>query len=332
MRYQKIHTVNDYTAKTSVELGEADRLTVYENGIRTTADAIKQGSVIAVAKSADSSVILVQILDGLVTGEITSLSSGTMTISGTKYNISPSYAGDALKVGRGGSFYFDNYGRIVRCVGLKEASSQYVYLLNFYRGDDPNGDCFAEILTAEGTRETFTVKQSVNVNGEKCNLGTALQRIEKNQLVTYKVSSDKRITKINTANKSYIGRDTATEIFSMHFKGAGKYRKNNMCFNSKYLLDSTTPIFVIPYNEDKYDYTVAEVVWAVREEMAREVEDVLARRVRLLFVDAREAIKAAPLVAEVMAKELGKDQAWIDEEVKEFTELAGNYIAAKIMF
>ena len=249
------YTVNDYTAKTSVELGEADRLTVYENGIRTTADAIKQGSVIAVAKSADSSVILVQILDGLVTGEITSLSSGTMTISGTKYNISPSYAGDALKVGRGGSFYFDNYGRIVRCVGLKEASSQYGYLLNFYRGDDPNGDCFAEILTAEGTRETFTVKQSVNVNGEKCNLGTALQRIEKNQLVTYKVSSDKRITKINTANKSYIGRDTATEIFSMHFKGAGKYRKNNMCFNSKYLLDSTTPIFVIPYNEDKFNYT-----------------------------------------------------------------------------
>ena len=105
-----------------------------------------------------------------------------------------------------------------------------------------------------------------------------------------------------------------------------------MCFNSKYLLDSTTPIFVIPYNEDKYDYTVAEVVWAVREEMAREVEDVLARRVRLLFVDAREAIKAAPLVAEVMAKELGKDQVWIGEEVKEFTELAENYIAAKIMF
>ena len=83
---------------------------------------------------------------------------------------------------------------------------------------------------------------------------------------------------------------------------------------------------------DKYDYTVAEVVWAVREEMAQEVEDVLARRVRLLFVDAREAMKAAPLVAEVMAKELGKDQAWIDEEVKEFTELAENYIAAKIMF
>lgn len=81
---------------------------------------------------------------------------------------------------------------------------------------------------------------------------------------------------------------------------------------------------------NKYDYTVAEVVWAVRREMAREVEDVLARRVRLLFVDAREAILAAPKVAEVMAKELGKDQAWIDMEVKNFTQLAENYIAAKI--
>ena len=42
--------------------------------------------------------------------------------------------------------------------------------VKFLPRNDPNGDCFAEILTAEGTRETFTVKQSVNVNGEKCNL------------------------------------------------------------------------------------------------------------------------------------------------------------------
>ena len=77
---------------------------------------------------------------------------------------------------------------------------------------------------------------------------------------------------------------------------------------------------------EKYDYTVAEVIWAVREEMARGVEDVLARRVRLLFIDAREAIKAAPLVAEVMANELRKDQDWMTEEVMRFTKLAEHYI------
>ncbi len=77
---------------------------------------------------------------------------------------------------------------------------------------------------------------------------------------------------------------------------------------------------------DKYDYIVAEVVWAVREEMARDVEDVLARRVRLLFVDAREAVRVAPRVAKIIAAERDLDQAWIDEQVKCFTELARNYI------
>ncbi|WP_418982917.1 FAD-dependent oxidoreductase [Alistipes sp.] len=76
----------------------------------------------------------------------------------------------------------------------------------------------------------------------------------------------------------------------------------------------------------KYDYTLAEAVWAVREEMALTVEDVLARRVRLLFVDAREAAAAAPKVAAVMARELGRDQAWIDDQVKNFTELVKSYI------
>ena len=76
----------------------------------------------------------------------------------------------------------------------------------------------------------------------------------------------------------------------------------------------------------KFGYTLAEVVWAVREEMALTVEDVLARRVRLLFVDAREARAAAPKVAETMARELGRDQAWIDAQVESFTKMAKNYI------
>mgnify|MGYP003429438919 FL=1 len=75
----------------------------------------------------------------------------------------------------------------------------------------------------------------------------------------------------------------------------------------------------------KYDYTVAEVIWAVKKEMANSVEDVLARRVRLLFLDAREAIAVAPKVAEIMAKELGKSQQWIDNQIDSFVKLASNY-------
>ncbi len=75
-----------------------------------------------------------------------------------------------------------------------------------------------------------------------------------------------------------------------------------------------------------YDYTVAEVVWAVREEMALQLEDVLARRVRLLFLDARAAVEAAPKVARIMAQELGKDEAWEKQQVKAFTELSKRYM------
>ena len=81
----------------------------------------------------------------------------------------------------------------------------------------------------------------------------------------------------------------------------------------------------------KYGYTLAEVVWAVREEMALTVEDVLARRVRLLFVDAREALAAAPVAARLMARELAEDEAWIDREVENFAGLVKNYIFAAEM-
>lgn len=75
-----------------------------------------------------------------------------------------------------------------------------------------------------------------------------------------------------------------------------------------------------------YEYTKAEVVWAVRNEFARTVEDFLARRSRLLFLDARAAIAAAPAVAKTMAKELGKDETWINQQITEFTNIAKGYI------
>jgi glycerol-3-phosphate dehydrogenase len=69
-----------------------------------------------------------------------------------------------------------------------------------------------------------------------------------------------------------------------------------------------------------------EVVWAVRREMARTVDDVLARRTRSLVLDARAAVEAAPRVAEIMARELGRDGSWRNEQVQEFSRTAETYI------
>jgi glycerol-3-phosphate dehydrogenase len=73
-------------------------------------------------------------------------------------------------------------------------------------------------------------------------------------------------------------------------------------------------------------YTGAEVVWAAREELARTVEDVLARRTRALFLDARAAVAMAPAVAALMAPILGRDASWQREQVRTFTELAQQYL------
>jgi glycerol-3-phosphate dehydrogenase len=70
------------------------------------------------------------------------------------------------------------------------------------------------------------------------------------------------------------------------------------------------------------EFTFAEVVYAVRHEMARTVEDVLSRRMRALLLDAKAAYRAAPAVAELMAKELGRPAGWVDVQVKAFRELA----------
>ena len=76
----------------------------------------------------------------------------------------------------------------------------------------------------------------------------------------------------------------------------------------------------------KFDFTVAMVVWAVREEMAQTVDDVLARRVRALYLDARASKEMAPKVADIMAQEMGKDDAWKKNQLDMFFEIAEGYI------
>lgn len=70
----------------------------------------------------------------------------------------------------------------------------------------------------------------------------------------------------------------------------------------------------------------AEIIWAVRNEMAYTVEDVLARRMRILFVDAKSAIEMCPRVAHIMAQEMHKSQIWVENQINEFTKLANEYL------
>jgi glycerol-3-phosphate dehydrogenase len=72
--------------------------------------------------------------------------------------------------------------------------------------------------------------------------------------------------------------------------------------------------------------SAVQVVWAVRHEMARTVDDVLSRRTRALFLNARAALAMAPAVAQLMAAELGRDERWQKEQLAQFSAVAQGYL------
>jgi glycerol-3-phosphate dehydrogenase len=84
------------------------------------------------------------------------------------------------------------------------------------------------------------------------------------------------------------------------------------------------PAEVIPIHS-QLRVTPAEIRFACRAEMARTVDDVLSRRSRSLFVDADAAVAAAPAAASIMANELQRSDEWIQQQVRDFQELAQNY-------
>ena len=72
-------------------------------------------------------------------------------------------------------------------------------------------------------------------------------------------------------------------------------------------------------------YQKIHCVWAIHYEMARTVEDILARRTRALFLNVEAALEAAPTVARLLAKELNRDDIFVQQQLETFTQLAESY-------
>jgi len=77
---------------------------------------------------------------------------------------------------------------------------------------------------------------------------------------------------------------------------------------------------------EELQITRAQVVWSVKNEFARKLEDVLSRRTRALILDVKESQRIAPAVAEIMANELGYNGEWKEAQLNEYNELSKNYL------
>ncbi|WP_299102925.1 glycerol-3-phosphate dehydrogenase/oxidase [uncultured Winogradskyella sp.] len=117
--------------------------------------------------------------------------------------------------------------------------------------------------------------------------------------------------KIHGSNGS-VDRTNHLYIYGTDQKGIEELIKENPSFGDKL--------------HERLEFTKAEVIWAVRHEMARSIEDVLARRVRVLFLDAKAAIEMAPMVGELLRSELNETNDWKSAQISEFIEIADQYI------
>jgi glycerol-3-phosphate dehydrogenase len=90
-------------------------------------------------------------------------------------------------------------------------------------------------------------------------------------------------------------------------------------------LERSDPAWAAPLDA-ALPYTGAQAVWAVRHELALTLEDVLARRTRALFLNAQAALRMAPRVADLMARELGRNAEWRSRQLAAFGEVAKGYL------
>ncbi len=119
------------------------------------------------------------------------------------------------------------------------------------------------------------------------------------------------------SNPARVAKKCITQNLSIGDGGAGAALKHSLIANDVSLADLLHP---------GYGYCKADVIVAARCNMARTVEDFLARRIRLLFLDARAAVEVAPLVAELLAKELNYTEAQMQYQIANFNQLANQYI------
>ena len=158
---------------------------------------------------------------------------------------------------------------------------------------------------------TVSTSGLINVLGGKW---TTYRKIAEDTINTVFMVSGLSERKCNTETLPIFGFDPTTNWNDpLHFYGTEAKKVESLDLNGNKSLS------------DKLYITKNQICWAIKNEMAITLEDVLARRTRCLFLDAYETEKIAPKVAEIMAFELKKEKKWIIQELKNFNLILKNY-------
>ena len=198
----KTFRITDKYGNLSVTLNpdKAD-ITITKNGEAIQFADLKEWDVLTIVESADKSYYEIRVSNDTVVGKVTESDGSKYTIEGKAYSVASNYKKD-INVGDEGTFYLDADGNIAGFDENVTVSSNYAYLVNGVMGKyDASVDLV--LLNKEGKVVELSTDSSVRFNGTKTSakdLFAALQESSaiKQQLVTFEVNADNKITQINT--------------------------------------------------------------------------------------------------------------------------------------
>lgn len=182
----------------------------------------------------------------------------------------------------------------------------------------------------DNTKDSKEISRGHKISISKSGLVT----ISGGKWTTYRKIAEDTIDKIIRAHK-LPDADCVTEELSIRGNMAKKSinRNNPLHWYGSDLLSIETLQDENETLKEKihpnYPYTMASVIWAMKNEFAQTIEDVLARRIRLLFLDANASIESVPKVADCMMRYKKETEDWKKNQIETFTQLASEYLTVK---
>ncbi|MBQ3119078.1 MAG: hypothetical protein IJC10_04880, partial [Clostridia bacterium] len=223
---------------------------------------LNEWDVLSVAKSKDSSIIIVDVTSEKVTGKVTEKHGEKFVIGGKEYYVSANYT-DEIKLNDEGTFYLDKDGHIAAVDATSALSSNYAYLTGAEVTTGFDKRLSVKIFDKNGEIKVIKSTEKVKVNGTPNK--TAAEALEALKvegsvvpaLITYEVNSDGEITQFNTAVDKTSG-GILKDKFTLNAKTTLKYRESAKKLGS-YNVDEHTIVFDIPAGEtDAKKYAIAD--------------------------------------------------------------------------
>ncbi len=213
----------------------------YKDGVAVDFETLKAGDVVlmtydpTLAPSTSPYIsfdICDKVFDGKIVGIRTEKGLPVYTIDGAEYSYTEDTdASEDLDAGTEYTFYLDSLGRIVKAEELTTAKN---FGIIDRVAQDANGDEKIRIIKADGTRQSYDIKQTIITTAKDIaySSGTTLRQVV-NRAVSYKVNSNGEVVEVTPLTGDYTSDTTVAELV------VGDYKESSMKIGGVSLSDAT---------------------------------------------------------------------------------------------